>query len=469
MVLGQVIANRFEIIARAGSGGMGTVYRADDRVEKRPVAVKVLRATLATDAPRFEREAAVLRDLVHPAIVRYVASGRTMNGNLYLVTDWIDGQTLTDLLFGRGLSIAESLAVIRRVAEAVGFAHQCGVVHRDIKPANIMFPRGVLAEATLIDFGIALLKEDTVRFTEAGTILGTPSYMAPEQARAVPAIDARADVFGLGCVLYECLTGEMAFGGSNPLAVQAKVLMLNPTSPRKLRPEIPNTVSDLTLRMLSKKIAHRPQNGSELADVLGSIEADVVGISTAPLRRKVDDQKTQGLGKPAAATEQSESLVCLITGAMPNDYARPRDITPDRWQFLLTTLMPIAKDYGGHVELLGTGGFIMALSGADPAPVVCARAARCTLAIKAQMPELCLVLSVAESQSVELAIDRGAHTMELSVRRAILDGGLGGHGLSADIWIDPFAAGLLPSEFVVEAKGKTCRLIREADDQELSS
>ena len=448
---------------------MGTVYRAEDRLENRPVAVKVLRATLATDAPRFEREAALLRELLHPAIVEYVSSGRTMNGNLYLVTEWIDGQTLTDLLFSRGLSIAEAVAVIRQIAEAVGFAHERGVVHRDIKPANIMFPGGQLDDATLIDFGIALLKEETVRFTEAGTILGTPSYMAPEQARAVPAIDARADVFGIGCVLYECLTGEMAFGGSNPLAVQAKVLMLNPTNPRQLRPEIPEEVAALVMRMLAKRVSARPANGDDLAAELARVQPSIAGLSNAPLRRRVDNQKTQGVQtKAAAKTQRGDGLVCLITGALPTDYARPRDITPDRWRFLLGALMPIATDYGGRVELLGTGGFILALSGADPAPIVAARAARCALAIKARMPELCLVLTVAEQESVDVAIDRGAHTMELSVRRAILDGGLGPVSQAAGIWVDAFAAGLLTPEFVVSStEGKTHLLTGEKEMPEI--
>ena len=459
---GKVIANRFELLSKAGAGGMGTVFRAQDRVSGTPVAVKLLSATVATDAPRFEREAALLATLDHPTIVGYVTSGRTMSGQLYLVTEWIEGQTLTELQFSRGLSVAEAVSMVGRIAAAVGFAHERGIVHRDIKPANIMFPDGDIAAATLIDFGIALLTQETVRFTEAGTILGTPSYMAPEQARAMPAIDARADIFALGCVLYECLTGEMAFGGSNPLAVQAKVLMLTPPRPRSLRPELPESLDRLVMRMLAKRVGERPASGSELAAELAALGDVCARLSTAPLRRQVDDQRTIDVSTGAGQTTPTETLVCLITGALPGDYARPREVGPDRWRALLAELVPIGDRFGARVELLGTGGFLMAISGADPGPVVAGRAARCALAIKERMPPLCVVLSVANASSVERAIDRGAHTMELSVRRAILDGGLDAQSTSPGVWLDPFAAGLLAGDFEITDRSSTHLLIREA-------
>ena len=432
---------------------MGTVYRANDSQLGRPVAVKVLRATVATDAQRFERESAFLRQLNHPAIVRYVASGRTIGGNLYLVTDWIDGETLTDLLYSRGLSVAESIAVVARIASAVGYAHQCGVVHRDIKPANIMFPSSALGQATLIDFGIALLTEETVRFTEAGTILGTPSYMAPEQARALPAIDARADVFALGCVLYECITGEMAFGGSNPLAVQAKVLMLEPVDPRQVRPLIPESVAKLVLRMLAKRVSVRPATGAELAAELATVLPDAQQAPGDRFRREPSEHATVSVPTVRGVvgnTTPGSRLVCVITGAMPADYARPSDVTTSQWKSLLETLLPIAERFGARVELLGTGGFLVALSGIDSSPTVAMNAARCALAIKYAMPGLCLVLTVAQDNTVDQAIDRGAHTMELSVRRAILGGGLDANSQTPGVWVDVFAAGLLGDGFELE-------------------
>ncbi len=434
---------------------MGTVYRADDLVENQPVAVKVLRATIATDAQRFEREAALISELTHPAIVRYVASGRTISGNLYLVTDWIDGQTLTDLLYSRGLSIAESIGVVARIASAVGYAHQRRIVHRDIKPANIMFRQGAVGRATLIDFGIALLTEDAIRFTEAGTILGTPSYMAPEQARAMPAIDSRADVFALGCVLYECITGEMAFGGSNPLAVQAKVVMFDPVDPRQIRPDIPEAVARLVMRMLAKRVVERPASGAELATELAAVFPTAEAASTDLLRREVKEMATvsiptvPGHGDPQSTTP-NPPIACIITGALPVDYARPKEVAPSRWRDLLRALVPIADRFAGRVELLGTGGFIVALRGTDGAPLVAERAAHCALAIKHEMPKLCLVLSIADDRSIETAIDRGAHTMELSVRRAILSGGLDGGSRSAGVWVDARAVELLAASFDIE-------------------
>src|SRR5262249_55437705 len=152
---GDCIANRFEVIARAGSGGMGTVYRGRDRLNESEVAIKILHPQVTQDAARFDQEATLLSQFQHPHIVQYVNHGYTMDGSHYLVMEWVEGQTLTHRLIHQGLTLRETVDMMRRVADAIAFAHGQGVVHRDIKPANLLFVGGNVTRVKVIDFGIA--------------------------------------------------------------------------------------------------------------------------------------------------------------------------------------------------------------------------------------------------------------------------------------------------------------------------
>src|SRR5262249_47784594 len=149
----------------------------------------------------------------HPGIVRYVAHGVTHEGKPYLAMEWLSGETLSARLAGVGLSIAESVTLAAHVAAALGAVHRRGLVHRDLKPANLLLEGGAIESIKLIDFGIARLPNAGVRLTLPGATLGTPGYMAPEQIRAAADVDARADVFSFGCVLFRCLAGRTAFAG----------------------------------------------------------------------------------------------------------------------------------------------------------------------------------------------------------------------------------------------------------------
>src|SRR5262249_27498339 len=155
----------------------------------------------------------VLATIRHPGIVRYIAYGTTSTGEPYLVLSWLEGETLLDRLKRQGLTLPETLSLGGRIATALGAVHQRRVVHRDIKPSNLFLPGGAVDQVTLIDFGIARLAAAREQLTMPGGMLGTPGYVAPEQARGDPSVDARADVFSLGCVLYRCLTGRGAFQG----------------------------------------------------------------------------------------------------------------------------------------------------------------------------------------------------------------------------------------------------------------
>src|SRR5262245_7079461 len=194
---------------------MGTVYRAKDERTGRPVALKLLHAQSAADVDRFAREAEVLSELTHPAFVRFVAHGKTDDGTPFLALEWLEGESLADRLGRSSLTLAETLALGARVAEALGEAHRRGIVHRDIKPANLLLPMGRLEDVRILDFGIAYLEGNREPLREAGAPIGTPGYMAPEQARGEQEVTARADVFSLGCVLFRCLTGQRPFEGTD--------------------------------------------------------------------------------------------------------------------------------------------------------------------------------------------------------------------------------------------------------------
>ena len=180
MVPSAVIASRFAIERKVAAGGMGSVFRAFDRVDGIPVALKILHGESAIDVERFEREAGILAHLGHPGIVRYIAHGVTGAGERYLAMEWLEGEDLALRLTRRPLGPSEGLTLLRKAADALAFAHERGVIHRDIKPSNIFLPGGDVGRLKVVDFGIARPDADAPRLTLTGGILGTPGYMEPE-------------------------------------------------------------------------------------------------------------------------------------------------------------------------------------------------------------------------------------------------------------------------------------------------
>ncbi len=200
----NLVGDRFRIEEEIGSGGMGTgtVYRARDLQTGATVAVKVLRPIgRSSDIQRFSRESSLLANLANPGIVKYLAHGSTQDGRHYLVMEWINGETLALRLQRRGLTIAESVDVARQAAEALEDVHRAGVIHRDLTPRNLMFESAEDVHVKLVDFGVAR-RQGGVRLTRTGIVVGSPGYMAPEQARGQKDLDERVDIFALGCILF---------------------------------------------------------------------------------------------------------------------------------------------------------------------------------------------------------------------------------------------------------------------------
>jgi predicted ATPase/serine/threonine protein kinase/GAF domain-containing protein len=266
-----MIAGRFSLGDLIGKGGTGRVYAARDLTTGRRVAVKLLEDGGLNATERFAREADLLATITHPAIVRYLAHGAE-GSQLWLAMDWLDGESLAQRLARGALSVCDAAQVVERVAGGLAALHAQGVVHRDVKPHNILLVGNEPIGAVLLDLGIAR-DPSSETLTAIGTVIGTAGYMAPEQASGEFKADTRADLFSLGCVLFECLTGRRTFTGETPAAVLAKILLAPAPLVSDLRPDVPAPLDRLVARMLSKDPAKRPTDAHEVAAELQSLRA----------------------------------------------------------------------------------------------------------------------------------------------------------------------------------------------------
>jgi len=280
---GRVLADRYAVGELLGRGGMAEVYLATDRVLDRPVAFKVLGGWLANDATfveRFRREALAAARISHPNLVAVFDAG-SEDGVHYIVMEHVPGETLADVLRKEGrLHPNRATRIAASVADALGVAHAARIVHRDVKPANVMLtPDG---RTKLMDLGIAR-NIDGESITHASSILGTAGYVSPEQARGDP-VDHRSDIYSLGCVLYEMLTGRQPFEAQDPLAMAYKHVHEAPVPPTSLEPSIPPALEAVTLRAMEKEPAARFQSVEEMAAALDDRTAPVAPVTaTTPM------------------------------------------------------------------------------------------------------------------------------------------------------------------------------------------
>lgn len=288
--------SRYRVLGQVGEGGMGVVYVAEDTVLGRRVAVKIPHAGRNEShyRARFLREARAVSKLRHPNIAAVHDFGETEEGQPFIVMELVSGQTLGELLSGTGISVARSVEVTGEVARALSEAHRLGVVHRDVKPSNVVIDDSGVVK--VLDFGLAKQLHEEVSNggpeaqtlltarTRSDVVIGTPLYLSPEQARGAK-VDGRSDLFALGALLYECLTGRPAFSGSNVIEIGAQVLHFDPPPPSKLNPRVPAELDRLTLKALSKKPEDRFQTAEEFAAELARVRARLPDSDTVTTRR----------------------------------------------------------------------------------------------------------------------------------------------------------------------------------------
>ncbi|HUP24409.1 MAG TPA: serine/threonine-protein kinase [Thermoanaerobaculia bacterium] len=268
---------------RVGSGGMAAVYRASTAGGE-PVAVKMLHQVDLSPAGerRFARECEIIQRLDHPNIVRQLGAARSPSDRRFLIMQFVEGETLARRLAEGRLRLDEALPLLRQLAAALDHAHERGVVHRDVKPANVLLEirDGAAPRVVLTDFGIAKVEGGTL--LTGGNVMGTVAYMAPEQVRGAHEVDHRANVYALGVVAYEMLTGSHPFPGRTMTAVLLAHLQRPPADPRLAAPELPSTVARALLRALRKEPDKRPQSaGAFVVELIaGSALDDTVAERT---------------------------------------------------------------------------------------------------------------------------------------------------------------------------------------------
>src|ERR1041385_102422 len=257
-LIDQVFDGRYRVLRKLGTGGMANVYLAEDQELGRRVAIKILDERHAADqqfVERFRREAKNAAGLSHPNIVSIYDRGEA-EGTYYIAMEYLDGRSLKELILSRGpapMSVAVDYA--RQILSALRFAHRNGIVHRDIKPHNVLVDGEGHVKVT--DFGIA--RAGASQMTEEGSIIGTAQYLSPEQARGTQ-VDQTSDLYSLGIVLYEMLTGKVPFTGDSPVEIAMKHLSATPEQLTTVRPDIPKSLEHVALRALAKDPASRYQS-----------------------------------------------------------------------------------------------------------------------------------------------------------------------------------------------------------------
>lgn len=287
---GPIRLDRFELRSELGVGSFGYVFQAWDLKLERLVALKVQRAgsfASPEEVERFLREARSAAQLKHPAIVSLYDTGQTEDGVWFLVCEYIDGATLEARLKGGALDPHEAAAIAFELADALQYAHEQGVVHRDIKPSNIIIDRR--QRAHVMDFGLAKRDTGDVTMTSDGRVLGTPAYMSPEQAAGTShEVDARSDIYSLGVVLYEMLTGERPFHGNRRLLL-LQVLEDDPRPPYHIKPDVPRDLGVICLKAMSKTPSRRYETAREMANDIQRFQASqpILARPMGPLERTV--------------------------------------------------------------------------------------------------------------------------------------------------------------------------------------
>ncbi len=423
---GGLVGARFRVGELVGSGGSGRVHRALDEHTGNTVALKILPGDRHVVAERLAREVQVLTLLDHPGIVRYVDHGPLGADDYYLAMEWLKGEDLASRLAREPMGLGETLELAAGIADALSHAHARQIVHRDIKPANIfLIQRGATTATKLVDFGIAKpIDRRRARGTRAaggnpsitGVPIGTIGYMAPEQARGERQIDARADVFALACVLYECLADSPAYSGDHALAVLAKILLESPQRlGRVARMPIPVWLDELVASMLALDPKARPADAAAVASVLR--------------------EHAQGSKAALAITLPGTRALTTLERRLATAVAlRPAaELQP-------TELARVARDHAVALESMVDGTWVTVVRLSESASDAVSRAARLALALR-EFGHVAVATSFDESEATRptgSAIDRVFRQLDEAATRP-----------TAAVVVDELTAGLIDSAFVV--------------------
>lgn len=449
MPVNEVLDDRFELGPLAGEGAMGVVHRAVDRTTGAVVAVKLLLEDSTRFEERFRREAAALARVDHPGVVRYVTHG-VSSGRLYLAMEWLEGETLSSRLARGKLRPHETLAFAESLADGLAALHASGVVHRDLKPSNLWLVDGDLAQVKILDLGIAHLIDATRAMTRTGDVLGTPSYMAPEQVRGLTTVDVRADVHAFGVVVFEALTGKRPFAGADLLAIALKVLLEVPPRLTELEPDTPPGLDRVVAAALRKVPNDRPADGAELVRRLAALRE--------PGGATLETEHAHATGTLTTGEQRLLTIVLAEVRTSGDDgLATTLDLEKDQ-EILDTTLAlrDIAEQYSASIEALSGKAHAIVLSGFASARDQAAQAARCALRVSRRLPDSAVALATGRGE-----LEVGALT-GVAIDRAVAmlhERGGGPRGIR----VDEVTAGLLDERFEVggDARGLSLRGERE--------
>ena len=430
---------RFEIEGERATGGAGTVYAGRDPSTGMRVAVKLIRGLAASDLARFRREVDTLAQLRHPAVVRYVDHGQIGSGTAYLAMELLEGEDLRSRLARGPLSFHETAVLGQRVAEALAAVHAHRLVHRDVKPANVFLAGGQIAGATLVDFGLVRMDRSGLDtdVTTTGIVLGTPAYMSPEQARGLRGIDARADIFALGCVLYRCLAGRPPFEGKHVVSVLTKVILEPAPSLRGARPGVPGPLADLIGRMLEKDPDRRPASATVVARALGAL---LPALEAAP---DSSDEAPPSSRSGLTTSEMRIAAVLMVGGAPLGDEGGA-----------LEKVRALAAAHSGRVEGLREGTLVITAAGDALVSDQASRVAEIALALRAVLPGAPMAIATGRAD-----VGRRWLIGDAIERAALLLGTSGdAAGAAVGIAVDDVTAALLDPRFEIERDGAALRL-----------
>lgn len=421
--MGELPAARYRIKALVGTGGMGEVYRAIDKLTDELVAIKVLKQEARSiDRVRFRREVRILAELRHPGVVRYIDHGQTKDGRLFLVMEWLNGEDLAHRLARRPVGLADAVELVRRASQALAAVHSRGIVHRDLKPSNIFIEIKDSAKSVkLIDFGMVKVPDTDDHATQRGTFLGTPWFMAPEQARGIE-VDPRADVYSLGAVLFRLVTGRNAFESRHLIAYLGRLVLEEAPRASTFREDIPPELDDLLAAVLRRVPEERPADAGDLARRLArlpSLHNDPPAVSAPraskmpPPPASLDPPRVTSFAqllasqRPAVVSAQEKRVVAVLLATVPTG-----GLPPESADAITALIGEQAK-----FELLRSGDLVVALGLERTVGDEAIRAARAALYLQRIAPSA--KIAVATGRAVAgprglagEALDRAAAQLE---------------------------------------------------------